>query len=415
MKAAIAILPAALASALLAGCAGYGGNSASLSQYRIVPVQRMSGLDNPDVWYQRGRYFQGQRRWAQAEQSFRKALELQPNHAEAHNALGAVFAARGQLVEAEGAFRTALRLAPDQAHIRGNLGRVLLLQGQDEEALVALKDAARIDPGNTAVRTNLAEVSKRLGRESGLAADQVGERRSRVAADKGALPASAIPAAASSAVVVLPAVPVGDGRSPVRRIEPVPSAAPVVLTSVSYGELGAVAPREPLRREEVAFVAARAPSPAVPGAPVARAVPKVVVPSASSAVAPSPAPTRAVRLEVANGNGVEGMARRVRATLRSDGYAPVRTTNQQPYTQKETVVQFRAGFEAAAKQLGERFPAQAPVVYEARIDARADVRIVLGRDLPRQFALMRETGGELGGALQLARVPAGREISPVFE
>jgi hypothetical protein len=85
-------------------------------------------------------------------------------------------------------------------------------------------------------------------------------------------------------------------------------------------------------------------------------------------------------LEVSNGNGIAGMAARVGSWLAARGMPTPRLTNQQPYAQRQTVIQFRAGHEEAARRLASLLPAGARTAPQASPELRSDIRVVLGRD-----------------------------------
>src|SRR5262245_59617840 len=58
---------------------------------------------------------------SRAAVSFRSALRLKPDFAEAHNALGLALGQQGQFGAAINSFREAVRLRPDFAEARANL------------------------------------------------------------------------------------------------------------------------------------------------------------------------------------------------------------------------------------------------------------------------------------------------------
>ncbi len=66
-----------------------------------------------------------QRRLEEAAASYRQALRLKPDYAEAHNNLGVVLKELGQLDEAVASYQQALRLKPDYAQAHNNLGIAL--------------------------------------------------------------------------------------------------------------------------------------------------------------------------------------------------------------------------------------------------------------------------------------------------
>jgi Tfp pilus assembly protein PilF len=94
------------------------------------------------------------------------------------------------------------------------------------------------------------------------------------------------------------------------------------------------------------------------------------------------------RLEVSNGNGVTGMAARIDGLFQEIGLPRARLTNQKPFVQRQTEVQYRVGHEAAAASLSARLPNHPPIARNDLLRADVDVRVVLGRDLPRAVALI---------------------------
>jgi hypothetical protein len=94
------------------------------------------------------------------------------------------------------------------------------------------------------------------------------------------------------------------------------------------------------------------------------------------------------RLEVSNGNGVTGMARKIDGLLQAIGLAKARLTNQKPFTQQLTEIQYRDGHVSAAASLSTRLPNRPAIVRDSRLRADIDLRLVLGRDLPSDVALV---------------------------
>jgi hypothetical protein len=94
--------------------------------------------------------------------------------------------------------------------------------------------------------------------------------------------------------------------------------------------------------------------------------------------------TRSFKLEVANGNGVAGLAKRIARRLEGAGVRTARITNQRPFAQARTEVQYREGYAAQAAELAGKLEHPARLVPSERLGRDVDVRLVLGKDLPRQ-------------------------------
>ena len=73
--------------------------------------------------------------------AYRRAIALDPGHANAHSNLGVLLRATGKPVEAEAAYRTAIRLDPDHIDAYTNLG--ILLNGLKRHARKPSRASAR--------------------------------------------------------------------------------------------------------------------------------------------------------------------------------------------------------------------------------------------------------------------------------
>ena len=89
---------------------------------------------------------------------YRKALEIEPNLAEAHNNFGVVLGQSGRFGEAVAHFQQALKSKPDYAEAHNNLGNALAGQGKIAEAVVQWREAVRLQPNQIAYVNNLAWV-----------------------------------------------------------------------------------------------------------------------------------------------------------------------------------------------------------------------------------------------------------------
>merc|ERR1712086_1186120 len=76
-----------------------------------------------------------------ARKNFRRAVQLEPMDAEAHNSLGAVLQYGGDAKEAASSFKTALRLRPKYAEAHYNLGLALVSLGDEKGAEKRLRAA----------------------------------------------------------------------------------------------------------------------------------------------------------------------------------------------------------------------------------------------------------------------------------
>ena len=82
----------------------------------------------------------------EAELSYRKAIELNPDFAEAHSNLANLLKAFGKLKEAGISLRKAIELKPDYANAHSNLGIILKDLGKLEEAELSTRKAIELKP-----------------------------------------------------------------------------------------------------------------------------------------------------------------------------------------------------------------------------------------------------------------------------
>ena len=87
-----------------------------------------------------------------------------------------------------------------------------------------------------------------------------------------------------------------------------------------------------------------------------------------------------VRVEVSNGVGIRHLARRTAERLAPTGVVTARLTNQQPYRQARTEIQFGRGQQMAAQALSASFPVPVKTVGSNSLLKGIQLRLVLGHD-----------------------------------
>src|ERR671929_2009447 len=90
----------------------------------------------------------------EAIREFKKAIELDPESAHAHDNLATVYSEKKLYREALGEYLTALRLEPESATAHYNLACFLATHGQDM-AVTEYRDAIQLDPEYPDAHLNL--------------------------------------------------------------------------------------------------------------------------------------------------------------------------------------------------------------------------------------------------------------------
>ena len=94
---------------------------------------------------------------------YQKALEINPDFAEAHNNLGNFLFQKGSVDEAMVHYQKALEINPDYAEAHYNLGYALLKMGNVDEAIAHLQKALQINPDYAEAHNNLGVILLQKG------------------------------------------------------------------------------------------------------------------------------------------------------------------------------------------------------------------------------------------------------------
>lgn len=365
MKTARIVLKAACLLPLLSSCASY--QSAGNETWSIKPFTsvRDSNL-KPDAFYQLGRYYQGQKRYDQAVLAFRKALAADKNFAEARNGLGVVYAMQGKYAEALEELQVAVRLSPNAAHIYNNLGYAYYLHGLYGEAVAALEKSAELQPGNQSAYNNLGLAYAKAGNKDKSLQAFTRATQSVTQQNAGEV-AVATPDSGSKQMTASSVEPEQTLSLPKDRgVIAKPSVSAELVESRS--RMVAIAPNVyELRTNAVPVQATEKPNPA----------------------------TRKFHLEVSNGNGVTGMAKKVAKFLYGDGLPTTRLTNQKPHQLPTSQIQYREGYQAEALRLKSSLPNPSALVQSEGLRVNIDVRLVLGKDAIANLSQFENGNGKV--------------------
>jgi len=140
---------------------------------------------------------------------------------------------------------------------------------------------------------------------------------------------------------------------------------------------------------------------AQPAATPSSAPPKATSPNTKVAVSPGPAPLKRPQLsqeelaetaiELRNGNGLKGIARKAREILSMDGFKVVDIGNHIDFGMQQTTIYYRPGAEKVARVLQDKFFRTAELEEKPAL-AKADVKIVMGHDLAKDQEVVALAG-----------------------
>lgn len=384
MKTKKMILPMLCCVPLLGSCTALqtSGNQA----WSVKPTYSVNGTaGSPVALYQLGRYYQGQRRYQQAADAYIRALVMDSGFVEARNGLGVVYSMQGKHEEAFAEFRTAISQAPEAAHLYNNLGHALCLRGDYAEAVPVLEQAAALDPANQRTLSNLALAYAKTGegdKSRQALAQAVGQPSAGELAPPADSGAAAVPQMASQAIA-----PAKDTGIIVIRQAAAADPLPVAESRIQPVEVTPnVYPLRERAAEPVSIVTVAATEQPAAATPPVDPVRIATVAATEQPAAVTPADPVRFRLEVSNGNGVTGMARKVGRFLGGQGYRTARLTNRKPFRVAATQIQYRPGYQAEAQRLKSNLPGDPALVQNDNLRPDIHVRLLLGKDMMRNMA-----------------------------
>ena len=108
-----------------------------------------------DGWFKKGFLLNGLGRYDEAIKAYEKAIEVNPNNADAHNNLGHTYSEKGMFDEAILAYKEAIAINPNDVVVHNNLGNAYDGKRMYDEAILAFKKAIAINPDYALAHNNL--------------------------------------------------------------------------------------------------------------------------------------------------------------------------------------------------------------------------------------------------------------------
>ncbi len=118
----------------------------------------------PEVHEALSQYYVSEWKWADWEREHRRALELDPNFANAHHWFGLELSWIGRSDEAVMHLRRAVELDPLNLKFNDNLGQVLMNARRDDEALAQLNKTVEMDPNFAGTFADLSALYRYQGK-----------------------------------------------------------------------------------------------------------------------------------------------------------------------------------------------------------------------------------------------------------
>ena len=140
---------------------------APLAERRARKAKRAAASMRAEDWYELGCELETTS-LEEARDAYRRTIELDPDHADAHTNLGRLLHEAGETTAAEAHYRRALAARPGDVTAEFNLAVALEDEGRTQEAVAAYQRVLAEEPRYADAHYNLARLYEGMGR--GLAA-----------------------------------------------------------------------------------------------------------------------------------------------------------------------------------------------------------------------------------------------------
>ena len=366
-------------SLLLSGCSYHDGkftcfdltddNSKSLAHRQAAEkfwasVRPKTNLS--EAHYRLGLHYQQIGEYDKAIGEFNKALRNDRGYCKAYNGIAMTHDLRKRCEDAHAAYEKAVECAPEAAYAYNNYACSSFLCGDYGKGLELLRKAELLAAGDTRIKNNL-RIAGAVSIRDNLSEYYTTAEPPLPAAKKQPQPAPPLPVRE-----IIPEVP-----APQAPEVPAPaenSDNPVALAMDMNGKAAG--------KQMLAI-------PGVPESPVRQAAP--APPEAIAAINPlveADEPTPAailpipLEIEVSNGNGTTGMAKRSAEFLRGRGFTVRSITNARHFRFEESVIYYKEEYLQAAKELAAIIPGTPNLERVGTLEKPfIGVKVLLARDL----------------------------------
>ena len=372
-------------------------SSQGLSQQELENFQSSLKPINGEIRakYDLARHFQKSNRHLNAVEELNGVIKLAPDFAQAYNALGISYDMLGKFAMAEKCYKMAMHLDPDSGYVANNLGYSYMLQGKYQEAHKYMTMAVAMEKDNLRYHNNLnrlREWMKNAGEEPVLYAAEQKDPVSDISVSEDSIQEAAATPATPEAF---------DDEVSLTGKEAKASAimekdfTKIDLTSPSWPS-GSIKNEESER--DIKFYKI---SPVVPDEKqeteknaVAVTINKVdeEKPAQSGVAAETDRKEKRrttekplltdIEVELINGNGVRGFAKRTGVYLNEKGYRIRNLKNADHFNYPETRIFYREDRKAEAELLAEKLPGNTRISADNMVHHREHfIKVLLGKDM----------------------------------
>jgi len=349
----------------------------SPDQTNITSVQ--SDANDAKTQYRLARHFQKKGRHQLAVEEFKKLIKNNPENFNAYNALGVSYDRLRKFDLATNAYGTALKINPDLDYVYNNLGYSKLLQGDLNKAAKAFQKAIALNNKNKLYQNNLALVQAKMGKKTLIAESKpVVEPiiQKQITSNK------TIPEKENCFYAIQ--IGVSYNINVARRI-----MNKAVIRGFSNTYITKVKHETPFYRVRFGKFENESDAKSMASRILDKHGKQALVVSEKYPLDIYYAQTaqknhgmKNLNIEIANGNGIYRMARKIGNHLASNGFCVIRLTNADHFNYKKTIIYYNPGYYEHAVNLAQELPGFDPagrLIQTQHITEK--IKVVIGKDI----------------------------------
>lgn len=361
-------------SLLLTGCSYYNGQ---FSSFDFTDEKNLAGKQAAkkfwasvrpkstlsDAHYRLGLHYQQMGEHDKAIGEFTRALRFDRGYCKAYNGIAMTYDLQKRCEPAHASYEQAVQCAPGETYVYNNYACSSLLCGDYEKGMDLLRKAEVLAGNDTRIKNNL-RIARSIAIHENISDFKTEEPH--------------LPPAAESGVTAAQPPPENKRVSP----DPVCTIPADFLYAVSHERYMSKMPKDQ-QLESIAAIAAGTSNRQTERSEVSHSndlfAGKSINPVTSQF---SSSPSKTVAVEVSNGNGATGMAKRSADFLRGQGFTVRSVTNAKHFRFEESVIYYKEEYLQAAKDLAAAIPgAQNLEKVNTMAKPSIGIRVLLGRDL----------------------------------
>jgi tetratricopeptide (TPR) repeat protein len=301
--------------------------------------------------YLLARHFQKLNQHLNAIQELNEIIKNEPYFPEAYNALGVSYDSLGKFSMAEECYNMALHLNPRLAYVVNNLGYSYMMQGKHENAVKYLEMAVAMEENNAKYRNNLLLASQKI--------ENRGQKQSTVSISQ-----------------------IESQKNPKKQIDSEPLINLAVSKAIQISKVEVTEIKDQINEIQDSEKESRV----ITIAKVSdEGIFTQYIDTKSHGQTPEKFPDD-VAIEIVNGNGINGFARKMENYLKEKGYNIRNLRNAEHFNHQETRIYFHKNLKESAFLLSKELSDENLIlnINLIRHDEKL-IRIFLGKDMAKLF------------------------------